>query len=187
MGIFELILISLSLSMDAFAVSVTLGLSVKNPKTSEVFIPAIYFGFFQALMTSIGYFAGSLFAVRIQNLDHWIVFILLSLIGGKMIWESFSKDEQKLEGNPFQFIKMLILAIATSIDALAVGLTLPFFNINILYAALLIGFITFFVSILGVKIGKIFGIRFKSKAEFVGGLILVALGIKILIEHLFLI
>ena len=185
MGILEITIIAIGLSMDAFAVSITLGLSVKKPKVIEYLIPGIYFGFFQALMPFIGYFTGTLFASKIINFDHWVAFILLGLIGGKMIKDSFSKEEVEVKENPFRFVKMLLLAIATSIDALTVGLTFAFFQINIYIAVLIIGFTTFIISIGGVKIGNLFGVRFKSKAEFIGGAVLVILGFKILIEHLF--
>jgi putative Mn2+ efflux pump MntP len=185
MGLLEILLIAVGLSMDAFAVSVTLGLSVRKPKISEVFIPGIYFGFFQALMPFIGYVAGTMFASKIQSLDHWIAFGLLGIIGAKMIKDSYSKDEEKLNQNPFMFLKMFLLAIATSVDALAVGITFAFFEINIFKTVILIGLTTFLISIGGMKIGNIFGSKFKSKAEFLGGSILVLLGIKILIEHLF--
>ena len=185
MGFWEIFLIAIGLSMDAFAVSITLGLSVKKPKIIEYLIPGIYFGFFQALMPLIGYFAGTLFADKILNVEHWVAFVLLGFVGGNMIRESFSKEEEKIKENPFNFIKMLLLAIATSIDALAVGVTFAFFQINIFIAIIIIGLTTFIISIIGVKIGNIFGIKFKSKAEFVGGAVLVILGVKILIEHLF--
>ncbi|MCL2244255.1 MAG: manganese efflux pump MntP family protein [Treponema sp.] len=186
MGYLEIILIAVSLSMDAFAVSITLGLSVKKPKIIEYLIPGIYFGFFQALMPLIGYYAGTLFADKIMNFEHWIAFALLSIIGANMIKESFSKDSNKETPNSFQFIKMLLLAVATSIDALAVGVTFSFFNVNIFITIIIIGFTTFIISIVGVKIGNLFGMKFKSKAEFAGGSVLIILGIKILIEHLFL-
>jgi putative Mn2+ efflux pump MntP len=185
MRLFEIILIAVGLSMDAFAVSITLGLSVKKPKAKEIIIPGVFFGFFQALMPIIGYFAGTYFAGKIQEFDHWIAFVLLSIIGGKMIKESLSKKEEETNENYFQFMKMLVLAIATSIDALAIGVTFAFFNINIFKAAIIIGSITFFLSMIGVKIGNIFGAKFKSKAEVIGGAVLVLLGIKIVIEHLF--
>ena len=185
MKFLELVLIALGLSMDAFAVSISIGLSVKKPKHYELIIPGVYFGFFQALMTFVGYFSGTFFATKIQYLDHWIAFILLSLTGGKMILESFSKTEKNIEGNPFLIFKMLLLSIATSIDALIVGITLPFFEINILSTVLLIGLITFFLSIIGVKVGNICGKNCKSKAQFIGGAILITLGLKVLIEHLF--
>ena len=186
MGLLEIILIAIGLSMDAFAVSVTLGLSVSKPKIKEILIPGIYFGFFQAIMPLIGYFTGISFACKIQNLDHWIAFVLLGLIGGKMIVESFSKKEKKVNKNPFLFTKMFLLAIATSIDALAVGITFSFFEINIFKAVIIIGLITFCISIGGVKVGNMFGVKYQSKAEFFGGAVLVLLGLKILIEHLFM-
>ena len=185
MSLLEIVLIALGLSMDAFAVSVTLGLSVEKPKVREIVIPGIFFGLFQALMPLIGYFAGINFAERIQKFDHWIAFVLLGIIGGKMIKESFSKNKEETNENSFLFIKMLILAVATSIDALAVGITFAFFQINIINAVIIIGLTTLFISMIGVKIGNIFGIKFKSKAEFSGGAVLILLGIKILIEHLF--
>jgi putative Mn2+ efflux pump MntP len=184
MTILEIILIAIGLSMDAFAVSVTLGLSVRKPTIKEILIPGIYFGFFQALMPFLGYFAGTLFANNIHSVDHWIAFVLLGLIGGKMIWESFSKEEKKVKKNPFQFTTMLLLAIATSIDALAVGVTFSFFEINIFMAIIIIGLTTFCISIGGVIIGNLFGAKYQSKAEFIGGAVLILLGLKILGEHL---
>ena len=147
-------------------------------------LPGVYFGVFQALMPLIGYFAGTLFAEKIQEFEHWVAFGLLAIIGANMIKESFSKEEDKSDVNKFGFISMLLLAIATSIDALAVGVTFAFFKINIYAAVAIIGLTTFILSICGVKIGNIFGMKFKSKAELVGGIVLVALGIKILLEHL---
>ena len=185
MGFLEIVLIAIGLSMDAFAVSITLGLSVKKPKIIEYLIPGIYFGFFQALMPLIGYFAGTFFSEKIQNIEHWVTFVLLGFIGGKMIKDSFSKNNETANEHPFHFLKMLLLAVATSIDALAVGVTFAFFKVNILFSIAIIGITTFAISIGGVKIGNIFGIRFKSKAEFIGGAVLIILGVKILIEHLF--
>jgi putative Mn2+ efflux pump MntP len=185
MGLIEIILIAVGLSMDAFAVSITLGLQAEKPKARELLTPAIFFGFFQALMPITGFFAGIYFANRIQEIDHWIAFVLLGIIGGKMIKDSFSKSKEELDENHFKFGKMLVLAIATSIDALAIGITFAFFKVEIFKAAIIIGLITFFISMSGVKIGSVFGAKFKSKAEFIGGAVLVLLGIKILIEHLF--
>jgi len=187
MKLLEIILIAIGLSMDAFAVSITLGLSVEKPRAKEILTPGVYFGFFQALMPIIGYFAGTYFAAKIQEFDHWVAFILLGIIGGNMIRESLSKEEEEEanDENSFKFFKMLGLAIATSIDALAVGVTFAFFQTNIFKAAIIIGSITCVISMAGVKIGNIFGTRFKSKAEFIGGAVLVLLGIKIVIEHLF--
>jgi len=183
MGFFEIVLVAVGLSMDAFAVSIVLGLSIKKPKPIEFLIPGIYFGFFQALMPFIGYFGGRIFANEIMHLGHWVAFALLGIIGGKLIIESFSKKEEKIDENPLQFIKMVLLGIATSIDALAVGVTFAFFEINIYMAIAIIGFTTFCISTGGVKVGNVFGIKFKSKAELIGGAILVLLGLKILIEH----
>jgi len=169
--------------MDAFAVSITLGLSVEKPSFKQYIIPGLYFGFFQALMPFIGFFAGTMFADKINVIEHWVAFVLLGFIGGKMIADSFSKDEEKSDANKFAFLNMLLLAIATSIDALAVGVTFAFFKINIYISIAIIGFATFCISTCGVKIGNIFGARFKSRAELAGGIILVALGIKMLVEH----
>jgi manganese efflux pump family protein len=185
LGLWEIMIIAVSLSMDAFAISITYGLSMENPKITEYFIPGLYFGFFQALMPLTGFLAGTYFAKSIQFLDHWVAFVLLGFIGGKMIKDSFSHDKEKSDKAQFQPIKLLLLAIATSIDALAAGITFAFFEINIYTAILLIGLTTFCISTVGVKVGKIFGGRFKSKAEFAGGAILITLGLKILIEHLF--
>jgi putative Mn2+ efflux pump MntP len=185
MSLLEIVLIAVGLSMDAFAVSITLGLSVKKPGVKEILTPGIFFGFFQALMPAIGYFAGIHFISKIQKYEHWVAFVLLCIIGGKMIKESFSGKKEEPKENSFRFFGMLILAIATSIDALAMGITFAFFEINIFKAAIIIGLITFSISMAGVKIGNIFGAKYQSKAEFAGGIILVLLGIKILIEHLF--
>jgi putative Mn2+ efflux pump MntP len=184
MTLLEIIIIAFGLSMDAFAVSITLGLSVEKPKIKEMLLPGLYFGFFQAFMPVIGYFSSIYFADKIKEFDHWIAFILLGIIGGKMIKDSFSKEEEKVNQNAFQFIKMIVLAVATSIDALVIGITFAVFKVNILLAVIITGSITFFVSIVGVKLGNIFGLRFKTKAEFIGGAVLILLGIKILIEHL---
>ncbi|MDR1614300.1 MAG: manganese efflux pump MntP family protein [Campylobacteraceae bacterium] len=187
MGLLEIILIAVGLAMDAFAASAVLGLSVKKPNLKEIIIPSAYFGFFQTFMPIIGYFAGIYFANKIEESDHWIAFILLGFIGGKMVIDSLSKEkkEEKTDQNPFGHAKILILAVATSIDALIIGITFAFFNTNIYQAALIIGIVTFFISICGVIIGNMFGIKFKSKAEFIGGVVLIAIGVKIVIEHLF--
>jgi putative Mn2+ efflux pump MntP len=186
MGLLEIVLIAAGLAMDAFAVSITLGLSAKKPKLREIMIPGLYFGFFQSLMPAIGYFAGLFFAAKFEDLDHWIAFALLGFIGGKMIKDSFSREEEeeKPGKNPFGFIRMLVLAIATSIDALAVGTTFAFFEVNIYAAIAITGPVTFFIAMGGVIIGGIFGTKFKSKAEFAGGAVLIGIGIKIVIEHL---
>jgi putative Mn2+ efflux pump MntP len=178
MGLIEIVVIALGLSMDAFAVSLTLGLSVKKLKIREIIIPGTFFGFFQAFMPAIGYFAGIYFANKIQAFDHWIAFALLGIIGGKMIKESLSKENETKEQNKnsFQLLRMLVLAI---------GITFAFFKVNIVMAIIITGLTTFFISMGGVKTGNIFGIKFKSKAEFFGGAVLIILGIKIVIEHLF--
>ena len=186
MGILEIALIAVALSMDAFAVSITLGLTAEKLKIRETLFPGIYFGLFQTFMPFIGYFAGMRFANKIQNMDHWISFALLAFIGVRMIKESFSKNDKKISKNTFQFTKMMLLATATSIDALAVGIALSFFEINIFNASIIIGLTTFCISVAGVKIGSIFGTRFKSKDEFIGGAVLIIIGFKILIEHLFI-
>jgi putative Mn2+ efflux pump MntP len=185
MVLLEIILIALGLSMDAFAVAISIGLSVKKAGLKEMAIAGLYFGLFQAIMPAAGYFLGISFADKITGFDHWIAFALLGIIGGKMIKDSFVKEKENTEAqeNVFHFLKMLPLAIATSIDALAIGITFALFKVRIFMAASLIGIITFVIAMGGVKIGNIFGIRFKSKAELAGGIVLVLLGIKIVIEH----
>lgn len=183
MSIFELFLLAVGLSMDAFAVSVCKGLSVKTLKPKHALLAGLYFGGFQALMPVIGYFAGSYFADIISSYDHWIVFILLLLIGGNMIKEALDKEEENLNDS-FDFKTMLLLAIATSIDALAVGVSFAFLKVNIVYAAAFIGVITFILSAAGIKIGNIFGTRYRAKAELAGGIILILIGLKVLLEHM---
>ena len=183
MGIIELFLFAVSLSMDAFAVSVCKGLSVKTLRPRHGVIAGLYFGGFQALMPLIGWLLGRQFEGLIKSVDHWVAFVLLALIGANMVRESFGKDEEV--NDSFSFKTMLPLAVATSIDALAVGVTFAFLEVQILPAIALIGVTTFTFSAAGVKIGNVFGVRFKSKAELAGGVILILLGIKILVEHLF--
>ena len=190
MGAVELIILAVGLSMDAFAVAICKGLSMKKVSFKEMAIVGLWFGGFQALMPLIGYFLGEAFEKYIEQIDHWVAFVLLVLIGALMIKESFEKEEKKEEekenpSSPLAFKTMLTMAIATSIDALAVGISfgiLP--DVNITVAVSSIGIITFILSAVGVKIGNVFGAKYKSKAEFAGGLILVLLGIKILLEHL---
>lgn len=182
MGVVELISIGIGLAMDAFAVAVGKGLSMKRLSLKNAGLIGFYFGFFQALMPVIGYFLGIGFKEYITSIDHWVAFILLGLIGANMIKEAFG-DEEEVDDD-LSFKTMLILAIATSIDALAVGITFAFLHVNIGYAALIIGVTTFVISVLGVKIGHVFGLRYKSKAEIAGGLILIVMGCKILLEHL---
>ncbi|MGN1094885.1 MAG: manganese efflux pump MntP family protein [Eubacteriales bacterium] len=184
MGLWELFLIAVGLSMDALAVSICKGLSVRELKIRHMIIAGLYFGGFQAAMPLIGYFLGRQFESYITAFDHWIAFALLVIIGLNMIRESFSKDEEKVNAS-FSFKAMIPMALATSIDALAVGVTFGFMeDVKIVPAVIFIGVITFVLSAVGVKIGNVFGAKYKSKAEIFGGIILVAMGIKILLEHL---
>ena len=183
MGFIELILLAVGLSMDAFAVSLCKGLSVKKATLKESAICGAWFGGFQAAMPLAGFFLGTLFAEAIKNVDHWIAFVLLSIIGINMIRESLHGDECEIHSD-FSIHSMFMLAIATSIDALAIGVSFAFLQIDILPAASIIGITTFILSMIGLRIGNIFGCRYKSKAEFVGGAVLIIIGIKILVEHL---
>ena len=187
MGIFELFILAVGLSMDAFAVSICKGLSVQRTTIKHMCIAGLWFGGFQALMPFIGYTLGSAFTEYIVAIDHWIAFILLGLIGGNMLKEAFSNDNcescDETETNPFGMKTMFLMAVATSIDALAVGVTFAFLRVDIFWAITFIGITTFCLSGVGIKIGSIFGSKFKSKAEMAGGLILIILGVKILVEH----
>ena len=183
MGALEILLIAIGLAMDAFAVSVCKGLSMKKMSWKKAIIVGLYFGAFQGLMPVIGYFLGATFESLVTKIDHWISFILLTFIGLNMLKEAFSEDTENCNDN-VDFKTMIVLAIATSIDALAVGITFAFLQTNILIAALTIGIITFVISVLGVKIGNRFGDKYERKAETVGGLILILMGTKILLEHL---
>ncbi len=182
MSLIELFILALGLSMDAFAVSVCKGLSVKQLRLRHALITGLYFGGFQALMPLIGYFLGTQFQSLITDIDHWIAFVLLVLIGINMIRESRGESE-KLDAS-FGFKVMLPLAIATSIDALAVGVTFAFLQVQIVAAVSLIGITTFILSAVGVKIGNVFGAKYKSRAELLGGVVLILMGLKILLEHL---
>lgn len=183
MELVEIILISVALGMDAFAVSVCKGLSMRKMNWKKAIIIGLYFGGFQAFMPMIGYFLGSAFENIVTTIDHWIAFILLAVIGGNMIKESLSNDNENCNDDT-TFKTMLMLAIATSIDALAVGITFAFLKVNLILAVSSIGVITFVLSMLGVKIGNIFGSKYKNKAELFGGCILILMGVKILLEHL---
>ncbi|MGN1316282.1 MAG: manganese efflux pump MntP family protein [Acutalibacteraceae bacterium] len=187
MNLAEIFLLAVSLSMDAFAVSLCKGLALKKVSIKNCAIVGLWFGSFQALMPMAGYFLGSTFADRITSIDHWIAFVLLGIIGANMIKESFEKDEEKVNDS-LGFKTMLIMAIATSIDALAVGVSFAFTDFEpqwfVYIAFVLIGVTTFTLSAVGVKIGNIFGTKYKSKSEFAGGLILILLGLKILLEGL---
>lgn len=184
MGIWELLILAIGLSMDAFAVSVCKGLSMKKISLKSAGVVGAWFGGFQALMPLMGYLLGSQFSSYIDKIDHWIAFALLALIGLNMIREAFSKEENEAMASSISFRAMLAPAIATSIDALAVGVTFAFLDVAVVPAVCCIGIITCVLSMVGVKVGSVFGTRYKSKAEFVGGAILVLLGVKILLSHL---
>lgn len=184
MSLAELFIIAVGLSMDAFAVSVCKGLAMNRMNWKHAGIIGLYFGGFQALMPLLGYLLGVNFKNAIASIDHWIAFVLLSFIGINMIREALSKEEDECPTDDIRVQTMTMLAVATSIDALAVGVTFAFLNVQIVPAISFIGITTFTLSIIGVKIGNVFGTRYKSKAELAGGLILVGMGIKILVEHL---
>ncbi len=178
----ELFIIAVGLSMDAFAVSICKGLALPKLKWKHVFLAGCYFGGFQAAMPLVGYLLGVQFQDAITAIDHWVAFILLSIIGANMIKEALSKEEE--EGDPSFAVKtMLLLAVATSIDALAIGVTFAFLKVQILLAVVLIGATTFVLSAAGVAVGNVFGSRYKAKAELAGGVILIVMGVKILLEH----
>lgn len=182
MQVWELFLIAVGLSMDAFAVSICKGLSVSRVQAGHAATVGIYFGGFQALMPLLGYMLGVRFQAMIVSVDHWIAFLLLALIGGSMVKESRAGAE--CLDNSFGFRTMLPLAVATSIDALAIGVTFAFLQVDIVPAVLLIGCVTFAFSAAGIRIGNVFGARYKSAAELAGGVVLILLGVKILLEHL---
>ena len=183
MGIAELIIIAIGLSMDAFAVSICKGLSVQKVRPGHLAATALWFGGFQALMPVIGYFLGVSFTDFVSSIDHWIAFILLGIIGGNMIKDSSHRDEDLKVDPDFSVRTMFAMAVATSIDALAVGVSFAFLKVNIWESVLIIGVVTALFSAVGVLIGNFFGARWKSKAEFAGGFILIAMGLKILLEH----
>lgn len=182
MGLIELLVIAVGVSMDALAVSICKGLSVRRLRPEYCLSVALWFGGFQALMPLIGYFVGISFADFVTDIDHWIAFLLLALIGGHMIKESFGSESCEMAPD-FSFRTMSALALATSIDALAVGVSFAFLKVDIWAAIFMIGLTTACFSACGVAVGNVFGNRYKSKAELAGGVILVFIGIKILIEH----
>ena len=182
MNILEIFIIAVGLSMDAFAVSICKGLSVQKLKPKHMLLVGVYFGGFQALMPLLGYLLGKQVEWLITSVDHWIAFGLLVLIGANMIKESFDKSDEV--NDSFSVKSMLLLAVATSIDALAVGVTFAFLDVQIVPAIAIIGTTTFVLSVIGIKVGNVFGAKFKSKAELAGGIVLVLMGIKILLEHL---
>ncbi len=185
MGFLELLALAVGLSMDAFAVSVCKGLSMKKSSVKGMMICGGWFGSFQALMPLIGFFAGSLFADAIAAYDHWVAFGLLFIIGVNMLWDAFAKKEEQKENGDLSFKTMFVMAVATSIDALAVGVSLAMAgDVNICTAVILIGCTTFLLSAVGVKVGSIFGNKYEKKAQAAGGVILILLGTKILMEHM---
>ena len=188
MGLWELFVLAVGLSMDAFSVAVCKGLSVCQIRKKQILTVGLYFGFFQGFMPLVGYLLGSGFQEKIQSIDHWIAFILLGFIGGKMILEAVKEwneeDIVEVKDQPLDHRNMFVLAVATSIDALAVGITFAFLDTPILEAITIIGITTMIISIVGVVIGNYFGGKYKHKAELVGGIILVLLGVRILIQHL---
>ncbi|MBD7912928.1 MULTISPECIES: manganese efflux pump MntP family protein [Clostridium] len=189
MSLISIILIGIGLSMDAFAVSITAGINTSNNEKRKIALKSgLFFGIFQGLMPLLGWAMGIKFSEYIEKVDHWIAFILLSVIGGKMLIEALrGGDEEENTGDSRDYTnkRFLILAIATSIDALAVGISFAFLNVNILSAIIIIAAITFVLCIVAVYLGKIIGDIFRTRAEVLGGIILILIGVKILLEHLF--
>ena len=179
----EILLVSIGVAMDAFAVSICKGLSMKAMNWKKAIIIALYFGVFQALMPAIGYLLGATFQELVTKVDHWIAFALLTFIGVNMLKEAFAKDKDT-HSESIEFKAMVILAIATSIDALAVGITFAFLKVNLILATIMIGIVTFLICVIGVKIGNKFGDKYERKSEAVGGFILILMGTKILLEHI---
>ena len=185
MGLLELFLIAVGLSMDAFAVSVCKGLALPRVSWKECCIAGAWFGGFQALMPLLGYLLGTQFERFVTSVDHWIAFVLLGIIGGNMIRESREQEEEEIEhGGSIRYRELFTLAVATSIDALAVGVSFAFLGVHIAPAVTLIGCTTFVLTLVGVWVGNLFGSRYKSRAELTGGIILILIGVKILLEHL---
>lgn len=188
MSILEILAIGVALSMDAFAVSVCKGLSMRKVDYHYATVIGLYFGGFQALMPALGWIGGSYFKSAIEKYDHWIAFVLLAYIGGKMLWDAFHPEEEELAEKadklPVDHKELFIMAIATSIDALAVGIALAIEDVNILFAAAVIGVTTFCLSFAGVGVGNRFGSKYENKATALGGIVLLCIGIKILAEHL---
>lgn len=184
MGAAELFLIGVGLSMDAFAVAVCKGLAMPRTRWRQAAAIALSFGFFQAMMPVLGWALGRRFETYITSVDHWIAFVLLGFIGGKMIWDAFHEEDGTKQEKKFSLRELLALSVATSIDAMAVGITFAFLKVQILPAAALIGYTTFALSLTGVCVGRRFGGRYKNKATLAGGVILCLIGLKILLEHL---
>lgn len=190
-GFVEIFLIGIGLSMDAFAVSVCKGLGMHRVNYAHALVIALFFGVFQGLMPVIGWLVGSTFAVYVTAVDHWIAFALLALVGGKMLWDAFhdedAEEDDETSTQKLDLRELFMLAIATSIDALAVGISFSFLQIDIVAAALIIGCTTFVLSLVGVVVGNRFGARFEKPSQIAGGIVLIAIGLKILLEHLGLI
>ena len=185
MSVLEIALIGIGLAMDAFAVSICKGLAMKKMSYQKAIIIALFFGGFQALMPALGYVLGTAFAAKIAAIDHWIAFILLGLIGINMIKEALGKGDDECLDDDLHLGDLIMLSIATSVDALAVGITFAFFNVSIVLSTSIIGIITFIICVIGVKVGNVFGEKYKSRAELTGGIILIIMGCKILLDHLF--
>ncbi len=186
MTLLELFLTAVALSMDAFAVSMCKGLGMRTLNRRNALMIGLFFGGFQALMPLIGWLLGSQFAQMIQSVDHWIVFFLLGGIGGKMIWDAFHEEEADASADPdrLDYRELTVLAVATSIDALAVGISFAFLEVRVVPSVLLIGLVTFLLCVGGVRIGHRFGARYSGRATLCGGVILILIGLRILLEHL---
>lgn len=186
MGLFELVMIAVGLSMDAFAVAICKGLGMRSLNLRTAVVLALFFGVFQALMPFIGWALGSQFMWLIEPVDHWIAFVLLAFIGGKMIWEAFHEDEADASEDTSQIDlrEFLVLAVATSIDALAAGISFAALSVDIVPSVALIGIITFVLSLIGVAVGHYFGARYQRPASVAGGVVLILIGLKVLLEHL---
>ena len=184
MSIIEIVILAVGLAMDAFAVSICKGLAVKELKPKHMLLAGLWFGGFQALMPLVGYFLGTGLKHLIESVDHWIAFVLLMMLGIGMIRSGLKPEDNDDADDKFDVKSMLLMAIATSIDALAVGVTFAFLNVQIVPAISIIGVITFILSAIAVKLGNVFGKAFRGKAEIAGGIVLILIGIKILLEHL---
>ena len=186
MNIFNIFFIALGLAMDAFAVSITSGITIKNLKITQALKIALFFGIFQAIMPLIGWLSGQTIEDFVTSIDHWIAFSLLTIVGSKMIYESTKIESELKKTNPLNLHTLLLLSIATSIDALAIGISFAFLLVSIITPIMIIGIVTFILSFIGVFIGDLKGHLFEGKIEILGGVILIGIGVKILIEHLFL-
>lgn len=184
MTLTELLIIAIGLSMDAFAVSIGKGLSLRAVRLRHYLLAGLWFGGFQALMPLVGYACGVSFAEAVASIDHWIAFVLLAIIGGKMVWDALAGEEESSDAD-FSVRTMFLLAVATSIDALAVGVSFAFLHVDLTRSVITIGLTTALFSAAGVQIGHLFGNRWRSHAELLGGVVLISMGLKILVEHLF--